>query len=303
MTTLTKVSAAVLALGLTQVASANEALTVYGKANLSLQAADEGEGNFTELKSNASRFGIKGGTALNDALEVFYTFEWQVDLADLGGDDNLKSRNQFLGLKGNFGELTIGRRDTVLKEMSKPLDMFNDYEGDLKGLWKGENRMGDSLSYYSPSFSGVKFGVTYITEDSVNGSDGLSAAVSYGDKKLKKSKLYAFASMDSEVKGYDVTRVGVQTKLAGVVVGAMYHEQEKLSDNSEKDGYLVSAAYAMNKFKFKAQLQELDGDESYSLGADYKLGSKTKAYAFYTDRVMDEGEDKSWLAVGLEHKF
>ena len=41
----------------------------YGKANLSLQSNDEGDGSETELVSNASRIGVKGGTKLNDDFE------------------------------------------------------------------------------------------------------------------------------------------------------------------------------------------------------------------------------------------
>ena len=63
----------------------SEFITVYGKANVSAQYADEGEGSFTELKSNASRIGVKGEQALDGDLSVFYQVEWQVDLADISG--------------------------------------------------------------------------------------------------------------------------------------------------------------------------------------------------------------------------
>ncbi|KKL20124.1 hypothetical protein LCGC14_2458570, partial [marine sediment metagenome] len=33
---------------------------VYGKANVSVQSSDDGEGSFSEIKSNASRIGFKG---------------------------------------------------------------------------------------------------------------------------------------------------------------------------------------------------------------------------------------------------
>ena len=33
---------------------------IYGRADVSLQSSDEGEGKFTEVKSNASRIGFKG---------------------------------------------------------------------------------------------------------------------------------------------------------------------------------------------------------------------------------------------------
>lgn len=284
-------------------ASYADPLTVYGKANITAQSADEGEGRFTELKSNASRFGVKGDHELEDGLTVFYTVEWQVDLADVSDSDNIKSRNQYLGLKGNFGKVLLGRNDTILKQYSKPVDLFNDYEADLKGLWKGENRMSDSVTYESPSFEGFGVGVTYIAEDEVEGEDGFSIGAHYGDKKLKKTKWFAALSVDSDVKGYDVQRAVVQTKLGSWTLGAIVHKQEAVDSDTSDSGFTASAQYAIKKWKLKAQYQTLEDDNSFTVGADYKLGASTKAFFWYTDRGLDQSEDKSWLALGLEHKF
>jgi predicted porin len=58
---------------------------IYGRADLSVQSSDQGEGNFTELKSNASRLGFKGTHSLNEDLEVVYKAEFEVDM-DGDGD-------------------------------------------------------------------------------------------------------------------------------------------------------------------------------------------------------------------------
>lgn len=293
----------VLVTGLASAMSYADPLTVYGKANISAQSTDDGDGNFTELKSNASRFGVKGDAKLDNGMTVLYLFEWQVDLADLSGDDNIKSRNQYLGIKGDFGQILLGRKDTVLKDLSKPTDIFSDYEADVKGLWKGENRVSDMVQYKSPSFNGIQFGVTYIAEDEKDGEDGISASVSYGDAKLKKSKVFAAVAMDSDVNGYDIQRATVATKLGSWTLGAIAQKQEAVNSDSSDSGITVSAQYSINEWKLKGQFQTLEDDESFTIGADYKLGKATKAYAFYTDRSLEGKEDKSWLAVGLEHKF
>ncbi|MFT5676904.1 MAG: putative porin [Paraglaciecola sp.] len=284
-------------------ASLADPITVYGKANISAQSADEGEGSFTELKSNASRFGVKGDLKLDNDLEVLYTFEWQVDLADESGSDNIKSRNQYVGLKGNFGTVLLGRNDTVLKKSQGKIDLFNDYEGDLKGLWKGENRMSDSVTYYSPKFSGLTLGVSYIAEDDVEGEDAQSVSLSYGDAKLKKSQWFASVAADFDMKGYDTQRLSVQGKFDDLKLGAILHNQESVETGESKDGVMVSAAYTIGKVVLKGQVQTLEDDNSVTVGADYKLGKSTKAFIWYTDRGLDLSEDKSWLAAGLEHKF
>ena len=282
---------------------------IYGKANLSLQSSDEGEGSFTEVKSNASRIGLKGTHDLGDGLTVIYKAEFQVDLdGDSAKGDSITDRNQYVGLAGSFGEVLLGKNDTMLKQSQGKVDLFSDLNGDIKNLWKGENRMADTISYKSPKFNDFRVGVTYIAEDSVDAEDGVSVAVFYGDKKLKKSKVFASVAVDSEVKGYDITRATVQGKVGGVVLGAMVQTQEKIDGSAEMDGYMVSAKYKMDKVTFKGQYQaaNFDGGDDKSgitVGADYSLAKSTKVYTFYTSFDMDSGEDQDYLAAGIEYKF
>lgn len=282
---------------------------IYGKANLSLQSSDEGEGSFTEVKSNASRIGLKGTHDLGDGLTVIYQAEFQVDLdGDSEKGDSITDRNQYIGLSGSFGEVLLGKNDTMLKQSQGKVDLFSDLNGDIKSLWKGENRMADTVSYKSPKFNDFQVGVTYIAEDSVDAEDGVSVAVFYGDEKLKKSKMFASIAVDSEVNGYDVTRATVQGKVSGIVLGAMVQTQEKIDGSAEMNGFMVSASYKMDKVTFKGQYQAADfkdGDDKsgMTVGADYALAKSTKLYTFYTSFDMDSAEDQDYLAAGIEYKF
>ncbi|MDP5142848.1 porin [Rheinheimera baltica] len=278
-------------------------LEVYGKINVTAQSSDEGEGRFTELKSNTSRFGLKGDYALEDGLSVTYQLEWEVDPSDEANEKNIKARNQYLGLAGSFGEVRVGRHDSALKMSQGKIDLFNDYEADIKVLWKGENRVSNSISYFTPSFSGFSAQVTYVVEDSPAGEDGISAALMYGDDGLKNSNVYAALAYDAEVNGYDTVRASGQVKVAGFKLGAMYQTQESTSTTVERDGYLVSVAYPMGKAELKGQYQVMEDDNGFSAGVDYKLGKNTKVFAWYSSFDFDEALDKDYLAVGLEHKF
>ena len=281
---------------------------IYGKANLSLQSSDDGDGQFTEIKSNASRIGLKGTHALNDNLSVVYKAEFQVDMdGDSDKGDSITDRNQYVGLKGNFGEVLLGHNDTILKQSQGKIDQFNDLNGDIKNLFKGENRMSDTLTYKSPKFNGFQFAATYIAEDDTEADDGISVGIFYGDKGLKKSKIFASLAVDSDVKGYDVTRATVQGKLAGFTLGAMYQTQES-EGGAEMDGYLFSANYVIDEIVLKGQVQVADhdgGDDktAVSVGLDYRLAKSTKLYGFYSTFDMDRSDDKDYLAVGIEYKF
>lgn len=290
---------------------------IYGRADVSVQSSDEGEGKFTEIKSNASRIGFKGTHELNDDLEVLYKAEFEVDM-DGDGADVFKARNQYVGLRGLFGEVLLGKNDTMLKQSQGKVDLFSDYNGDIKHLWVGENRLSDTLSYKTPKYQGFQFGLTYVAEDEVDGEDAYSMAVFYGDKGLKKSNIYAAVAYDSEVKGksgdgavsgnFDTMRATVSGKVAGITLGLMLQNQEEIVTGAEMDGMMISAKYSFDKATLKGQFQRADykdGDtrNGMTAGIDYKLAKDTKLYVFYTTFDLDSSNDEDYLAAGIQYKF
>lgn len=321
------------------------AVVIYGKLNASIQAADDKDtdGSETQVKNNYSRFGLKGGVELTETLQAVYKMEFGVNIADDDKTkDNITGRSQYVGLKGSFGEILVGRNDTALKTSQGGADQFSDIEGDIKFLFQGENREGDALHYTSPTFNQFKFAATVITEDNSSQKDlsgdrntGISAALHYGDSKLKKSDLFASVGYDSEVNGgWDVLRATAQYKWNQLVIGGMVQNQERDTayggNGEDQTGYMMSLAYTLDAVTLKAQYQTmediaLDDDSGKStfakgndstvinLGADYKLGKPTKLYAYFTQRDWDDVqftndggdlEDKeSYLGVGLIHLF
>ncbi len=339
MKTSTRIALAIsTALLSTSAFAADEKLKVYGKANIGFLGTDTKGETFTDIKSFASRFGAKGTYKLDNGLSAIYKFEWQVNLDTDGKtslDDegkikqdknNLSARSQYVGLKGAFGQIAIGRQDTSLKTSQGKIDLFNDYDSDIKQLWKGENRLTDTVRYDSPILSGFKVSATYVaTQSDINNDDaGVSVSTSYGDAKLKKSNFYAAIAYDNNVsKGtdktpYNTVRILGQAKFGDLKIGAMYHQSERSNDtnysvrmsngakakdssdneietqsNRDSNGALVNASYALGKFILKGQFQTLTSDTNAeatmaSVGLDYKLGKATKAYVWFNNKEYDK---------------
>lgn len=291
---------------------------IYGRADVTLQLSDKGDGNFSEVKSNASRLGFKGNHKLNEDLTVVYKAEFEVDI-DGDSDKAFKARNQYVGLKGAFGEVLLGKNDSMVKQSQGKADLFNEYNADISYLWVGENRLSDTLTYKTPKFNGFQIGAIYKAEEEVDGKDGFSIAAIYGDKKLKKSNIYAAIAMDSEVKSkskdkavsgyYDTVRATVQGKFSDVTLGLMLQNQEDVDTGAEMDGIMVSAKYSLGATALKAQYQVADHKNAekntgISVGVDYKLAKKTKLYAFYsTFDIKTANRDEDYLAVGIKYQF
>lgn len=302
-------SALVIATTLAMPSFARDLPQIYGLANLSAQASNDGEGTYSELKSNSSRIGIQGKQNVKHDLTIIYKVEVAAHMDDTK-KDTFTARNQYLGFKSSLGTFLIGKNDTILKQSQGSIDQFILLDGDITTLWKGvgETRANDSITYKTPVINNVQFGLTYITEGSKDGDKGQSAGIVYGDRNLNKTSLYAAIAIDNDVKGNDTTRVSLATKVAGVELGTMFQTNEDIESGLEMDGYLVSAAYDINDYTIKAQVQTADfsdGDDQtgVSIGLDYRLAKNAKIYGFYTSFDMDSQEDKDYTAIGLEFKF
>lgn len=280
----------------------------YGKANVSVQSSDDGEGSFTEIKSNASRLGLKGTHSVYDGLKAVYKFEFQVNISDGGDKDNISARNQYVGLKGGFGQVVLGRNDTALKQSQGKVELFNDLKGDLKSTFKGENRLGDTITYTSNAYADFKLLATFVAQDNKDDKNGYSVALTYGDKALKKGNVYAAIAADSEINGYDVVRATLHAKIVDFSMGAMYQTQEKVDGSARANGYLVNAAHVVGRNTFKVQYQIMDFDDSddktaVSVGIDHKLSDNIKIFGFYSSFDMDSEVDQRYLGVGIDYKF
>ena len=282
----------------------------YGKVNVSFQSTNEGDESITEVVSNASRLGVKGKIELNHGLQGIYQAEYQTAVDD--GDNSKKNdkdqtfsqRNIFAGIKSDYGQIIVGMFDTPLKKAQKKIDLFNDLEGDIKSvISNSENRTKDTVQYNTPSMAGLVATVAHIASENEAVNDGTSSSLSY-----TRNDFFAAVAYDTDVEkdGIDVTRVVAQYSLAGVTLGGLWETEAENGDNNE--GWVYSAAYDVTStIRLKAQYGESDivkdNAETYSLGADYKLGKGAKVYAFATDEEFGDDSSKEYYGVGLEYKF
>ena len=281
----------------------------YGKLNLSVQNATEDGNSFTEVKSNASRLGVKGKGELSHGLTAIYQLEYETnpDDGDKGGK-TFTQRNTYAGLKGGFGAIQAGMFDTPLKKLQKKVDLFNDLEGDIKNvITNSDNREENSIQYTSPKFAGLQLKVDQIAseDETSERKDAVSTSLTY-----TRGDYYFGVAYDDKVEANDtdVLRAVTQVKLGGAQLGALWEKQDKDGDKAE--GWLLSAAYKLGAVKLKAQHGESEihkdspeGARTTSVGADYKLGKGAKAFVYYTANNYKKTDNEDYAGVGIEYKF
>jgi predicted porin len=315
-------------------AAAHADVTVYGKANVSVQNADESLDNMgsadinysqLEVVSNASRIGLKGSEEISSGLKAIYQFEYQTEVDDgAGGSANqtFMQRNIYVGLQGSGGTVMGGMFDTPTKTAQEKVDLFNDLEGDINWVVVGETRAKNIVQYTTPaSFGAFAVNVAAVAAEKDAVDDGYSASFTYTTPAL-----YAAIATETDVSaaGMDIIRLVGRYTVGQFQIGALY-EKASLSEGAadvDSSSVLVSVKFnATDKIALKAQYGDAGSDysepgvkvsdalssDTLSLGVDYLLSKNTTVFGYYTKETGEVKEeysvDSNWVGVGLELKF
>jgi len=151
------------------------------------------------VTSNSSNFGIRGSDRISETLSAFFQVESAVGVD--AGNTNIASRNTAAGLKGTYGTFFLGQWDTPYKTLSGAVDpmYFTGItytgaligtpgfgvgpvtngapatSGDGKSFANGANasferRQGNSVQYWSPTWSGLSVRLAYSANETKTSS-------------------------------------------------------------------------------------------------------------------------------------
>ena len=312
--------------------SAISAPKVYGKLNIALNnnGSDGVNEKEIDLISNSSRLGLKGQLEMQDGLVGLYQIEYQIDPVDGHARDEVRGengeikvtdstftqRNSFVGLKGSFGTLKLGKHDTPLKKASLKVDLFNDLKGDIKNITDGENRITSFLGYDSPVFGGgvsISVSLSKGKDDGVIGTDldgefgtNLSASLKYDIEVIQ----FVIATEKASIKGFDHNRLGMMIPAGPVTIGLIHTTTESTVGNSvDYDATTISIVGKVADGNGRVKFQYGTSDKSAGLtqtqiGYDHKLFKNFKILAYHTVRSQDAANsDDAHTGLGIEYKF
>jgi len=246
--------------------SADNYSSDFGKGTTTGSANTGGQG--TTIKSNASRFGIKGEipTSLDDT-SMIYQAEVLYGAAD-NTTSEIQWREAFAGMKGNWGQARLGRFDVAYKTTLTAIDPWNDNAPQSRGFSgvQGSSALHSSYftntaEYVSPSLNGFKVAAwvsTQLDDETSNVHD---------------------AGPISNYLGGDAKGFGVKFNQ-----GPWYAGLDWIDINSDQIGTMSSAGV------FAANTKMHNGN-GWQIAGGYKAGNWS-AGAFYED-VKDLGLGKN----------
>jgi predicted porin len=319
---------------------AQSSLTLYGTIDEFLQYVDTGKGYTAAIGSSGestSRFGIKGtedlggGNAVNFALENGFV----PTTGEMATAGSLFNRQAWVGLSGDWGQVRAGRQNSPLYMDEGRLDAFGavTQASGIDNFATFETRTSNTLSYLTPSFSGLKGGV-YVGFGDAGGLRGTGASYQF-DVTYDQGPLSAFvaaqalhntagAATDRSIESSVSYALG-KFKFYG---GYMWAKWDELAINMSTYG--LSAGYTIDSFNYVAvgwtQLSDLsssgNGARQISALFNHNLSARTILYAtvsFLQNRgnanytltgagtaglpLAYLGADARGVSVGILHRF
>jgi len=322
--------AAAITAGLAVSASAAAETTVYGKIHTSIASVSQDNGttdtSATQFKSNASRLGFKSKKTLENGLEVSGQAEFEIDAvgdSDKSSTDLIKLRNTYVGLKGGFGEVRVGRHDTPHKMSTGKLDPFGDTYADYNNIITVDNRLSNVVAYLN-NFGPVGIAAAYYAgDDSVTGEnagDATSVMVNYSGGPLYLSAAVESYAADNATNTNELetaTKFGAGYNIGPVDLGLVYETLAYETSKDETETYVSAQFKVADNMKLKAAygmrddgVSATDDEVMSAVGFDYKMDKSATLYVLYANGtdggLAHKGKlagDGTALSLGAVYKF
>jgi len=297
-------------------AMAQSTVNLYGRVNTTVESVKFGNGSRqTVVNDNSSRFGFTGSEDLGGGLKATFRLEsgFRSDTGATAGA--LFGREAVVGLSGGFGTVRLGQQAYLPAYLATAdyVSMHNHDTGTssdaLFGGFQLPARQSNSISYTTPSFSGLTVEVAQSLRENVAGAQNQTdIAANYdagplhlgaGYQKFGDNKLLALRAL---------------YEFGAVTVGG-YYERDDFVTQGDRNNFRVAAMYTLGASEFHANVGSAgkfskianSKAQQYTLGYNYNLSKRTKVYGYVT-RVNDSaagiyGGDFSSTAVGVRHNF
>lgn len=312
---------------------------LYGSARVSVDYVDEGGNSlddlfdsdgFLDVTDNSSRLGVLGSEELGGGLSAIYQYEFGVDITE--GGNLTSNRPKFVGLKGGFGQISVGTQETPYYHIVGIADTFNSGRTFGPGAWLGgafaldavgelSNVRGpgdlvrsvDSLYYATPDVAGFGAEAMLVMDGVATNSDPFSKSVDIWNVALKYSNGPFFAGL-SYIKINGDSNIDLGKNDFGQNVVANFDLDQwalGLGYNSGPFGVAfiyergdVNANGLGRKLKFDGLSVSSDEPQSWYLTGSYSFGNNTLRAAYgQLDGGIDGFDKVENYLVGYQYNF
>ncbi|APW36823.1 hypothetical protein RD110_06120 [Rhodoferax koreense] len=323
---------ALAALAATVGAHAQSSVTLYGVVDAFLNKTENKvttAGTTTKLSQNkidgsglsSSRWGLRGSEDLGGGLAAIFTLEGGFTIDNGAFNNNqgnansttLFGRQSWVGLKGNFGQVTLGRNYSAYDDLHGIVD--HNYDSNTFAVWGAVsgtgiqdyvNRTNNSIKYTTPVFGGFSATVNYsFGEDktaTTSASKNANLNLKYANGPLVVG--YAYQKETQRASGatnlFGGTSVTTATSLGSVALG------NSTTDDTRKY-HLFGATYDFGVAKLVGSYNQAKNsagtkDKDYQVGVSVPFGAAAVAVGYAhakSDATLANGGDNKGNGFSL----
>ncbi|MFU8818561.1 MAG: porin [Desulfurivibrio sp.] len=264
-------------------------LEFYGSARVQVETVRPDNrremGSYTGFRDAYSRVGVSGDYLLSPEVTVFGQLELPLDLVNWEIQDPFDHSQDVrvakIGARGDFGSFSYGKMwMPYYNAIAYPVDMFSSYYSGFATFTTF--RLSNTISYYSPEFSGFSFALGWSHDNGDGNSDRFQATGSYSvadttlavgvDRLRKDWRIWGISLAHTWQQFY----VGAKLEIHDSDIAGGYG-----ADGDSAINLLV--AYTLGQNTLKAMLAEVDryGEEVVHLGVDHQFNDSLLFFAEY----------------------
>ncbi|QNB16110.1 porin [Paraburkholderia tropica] len=323
----------------TGVAQAQSSVSLYGLADAfaGVVRTPGAQGNAWEVGSgglSTSYWGISGAEDLGSGVKAIFTLEsfYRINSGQSGAfnGQSFFGRRAFVGLSGQFGQLTLGRTDSLLFVSTL---LFNPFGNSFvfspmvvhtflpsamgAASVQSDTAIDDSIVYQTPEFGGLTGSLQYSNA----GIAGHAGQANYSANLLYFAGTFSATAAVQSLHTASLFLNG-PTQQTAWLVGAAYRleavklffQYERVTDNNELADDTVQAGTSAQvgtgsvllswagTLRRPAQGPDLRWS-TVALGYDYPLSKRTEVYAVWRYDTMTSVSSGNSLGVGIRTRF
>ncbi len=329
ITSRTLLSLSVLAATVPALAHA-QTVVLYGRLNLDYERIQIRQNNpagtasnFDRVSSNSSRFGLRGSEDLGDGVSAIFQVESGVNVD--AGTGEIASRDSWVGVKGGFGQIRLGKMDTPMKNSGGMTDRFRGTgiqdDGGIAALGGSGNgfsrRQNNAMRYDSPVFAGMRIELQhgFETEDSLLkqrvttlGLNGQVSALKYY-AVYEQHRNFVAGKKDSAVRlavNYDADALNIGSEVTrlnyALVAGSVTRNYFTVTAGYKIGSGTINARYGQ-ALTVKGSAPDgtivtgadgnalfkgaRSGARNYTIGYEYNFSKRTQLFTYYTKIAND----------------
>ena len=234
----------------------------YGKNEIGVPAETKatfhsGGDNSSSQGNSTTRVGLKGSTEVSKGIKANFKLESGGINSDgaVNANGNFFDRAAWAGLSGNFGEVRLGRQDSVPFQTMIDFD-FNgaanaaSAQGNANVATWGKGRQSRSLQYIAPVMNGLSIQAGFVPEAEAATSKAVySVGLKYAVGKVALAYAGQTAAADADVNFSSVAGsydFGVAKVMVGYADGGLDAKGTTVGVTAPVVGYNIGLSYSKN---------------------------------------------------------